>query len=100
VINRDGIRNQVEGGMVQAASWTLREEVKFDAYQITSRNWDRYPIFHMGDTPDIEVAILARPEKPAMGGGEVATPPVAAAIANAIYRACGQRVYELPVRLG
>src|SRR5437763_1892863 len=44
VINPDGVRNQVEGGAVQSASWTLREQVRFDRDRITSANWDSYPI--------------------------------------------------------
>ncbi|MFK7923072.1 MAG: molybdopterin cofactor-binding domain-containing protein [Bacteroidia bacterium] len=99
VINLNGIQSQVEGAMIQAASWTLNEAVTFDQQQITSRDWGRYPIFRMQDTPQIEVKVLDRPDQPAMGGGEVGTPPVAAAIVNAIYAACGKRVYELPVRL-
>lgn len=99
VINPDGIRSQVEGAMVQGASWTLTEAVTFDEQQITSRDWASYPIFRLQDTPAIEVAVLDRPDQPAMGGGEVGTPPVAAAIVNAIYAACGKRVYALPVRL-
>ena len=100
VINADGIRNQVEGGLVQAASWTLKEAVTFDEQQITSLDWASYPILSHMDAPEIEVAVIDRPDEPAMGGGEVSVPPVGAAIANAIFRACGKRVYALPVRLG
>lgn len=99
VINLDGIKNQVEGAILQAAAWTLKEEVRFDAYEITSVDWASYDILRIGTSPDIEVAVIDRPGEAAMGGGEVGTPPVAAAICNAIYRACGQRVYSLPVRL-
>ena len=99
VINADGIRNQIEGGMVQAASWTLKEEVRFDENQIISQDWISYPILTSGEAPELEVVVLDRPEEPAMGGGEVSVPPVGAAIANAIFQACGQRVYNLPVRL-
>jgi len=98
VINLDGIKSQVEGAILQAAAWTLREEVRFDAHEITSVDWASYEILRCGDTPAIEVAVIDRPEEAAMGGGEVGTPPVAAAICNAIYRACGQRVYSLPVQ--
>lgn len=100
VINLDGIKNQVEGAIVQAAAWTLAEEVRFDPYEITSVDWVSYPTLRLKDTPEIEVNVIDRPEEPAMGGGEVGTPPVAAAICNAIYRASGRRVYALPVRLG
>ncbi|MEZ5044510.1 MAG: molybdopterin cofactor-binding domain-containing protein [Saprospiraceae bacterium] len=99
VINLDGIKNQVEGGVLQAAAWTLKEEVTFDEYEITSIDWVSYEIQRFKDAPAIEVAVIDRPNEAAMGGGEVSTPPVAAAICNAIYRACGQRVYALPVRL-
>lgn len=99
VINLDGIKSQVEGAILQAAAWTLREEVRFDAHEITSVDWASYEILRIGDSPAIEVAVIDRPTEAAMGGGEVGTPPVAAAICNAIYRACGQRVHSLPVRL-
>lgn len=98
-INPDGIKNQVEGGILQASGWTLREEVRFDPYEITSSDWASYSGLRLKDTPEIEVSVIDRPEEPAMGGGEMAMPPVAAAICNAIYRACGRRIYRLPVRL-
>lgn len=100
VINPDSLTSQVEGGMLQAVGWTLREEVTFNEYEITSKDWATYPTVRYSDTPEIEVRLIDRPEAPAMGGGEASVPPVAAAICNAIYRACGQRVYSLPVRLG
>lgn len=97
IINPDSLKNQVEGAIVQAAAWTLSEEVTFDEYEITSIDWNTYPIQHFSDAPDLQVTLLDRPDEAAMGGGEVGTPPVAAAICNAIYRAGGQRVRQLPV---
>ncbi len=97
VINPDGLKNQIEGGIVQAASWTLKEAVTFNEQKITSLDWVSYPILTISETPDIEVYLLDRPNEPVLGGGEVSIPPTGAAIANAIYRACGKRVYELPV---
>jgi len=99
VINLDGIKNQIEGGMIQAASWTLKEQVKFDENGITSTDWATYPILRFSETPDIEVAMIDRPEQPAEGGGEVSMPPTGAAIANAVYRACGKRIYDLPITM-
>lgn len=99
VINPSSLKNQVEGGIVQAASWTLKEEVKFDKQRVTSMNWYSYPVLSIDETPDIEVILIDRPEAAAMGGGEVSTPPVAAAIGNAIYQASGKRIYELPMTL-
>jgi len=99
VINPDGLKNQIEGGIVQAASWTLKESVMFNEHKITSLDWVSYPILTISETPDIEVFIIDRPDEAVLGGGEVAVPPTGAAITNAIYRACGKRVYELPVSI-
>ena len=99
VINAEGIRIQTEGCMLQAASWTMREAVTFDEKQITSIDWQTYPIFRMVDAPEMEVEIIDRPDQPVTGGGEAGIPPVGAAIANAIYQASGQRVRTLPVKL-
>ena len=97
VINTDGIINQTEGGMIQAGSWTLKEQVTFNDNQITSTDWAKYPVFRFSEIPEVEVAIINRPDKPAEGGGEVSVPPAGAAIGNAIYAACGKRIYNLPV---
>ena len=97
VINVDGITNQIEGGMIQAASWTLKEQVTFTSTEITSTDWLKYPILRFSDIPEVEVAIINRPYEAATGVGEVPLPPTPAAIANGIYKACGKRVYELPI---
>jgi nicotinate dehydrogenase subunit B len=98
VINPDGIKNQIEGGMIQSASWTLQEEVRFDEKHITSRHWGSYPIFRFSQVPEVEVAVLDRPAEKPFGAGEAAQGPAAAAIANAVYHACGKRVRYLPVK--
>ena len=97
VISPDGLKNQTEGGMIQSASWTLREEVRFDQQHVTSLHWDSYPIFRFEDAPQVEVAIIDRPNEPPLGGGEAAQAPSGAAIANAVYRASGKRVRHLPI---
>lgn len=97
VINLDGIKNQVEGGMIQSASWTLQEQVHFDEKHITSRDWYSYPIFRFSEVPEVAVTVLDRPAEEPLGAGEAAQGPAAAAIANAVYRACGKRVRNLPV---
>ncbi len=99
VINTDGLKNQTEGGMIQSASWTLKEEVKFDSTQITSTDWGTYPILRFHETPEVEVAIIPRQDEEAMGAGEAAQGPACAAILNGIFRACGKRVRDLPVNL-
>jgi len=98
VINLDGLKNQTEGGMIQSASWTLMEEVKFDEHQVRSRHWEAYPIFHFDEIPYVEVTVIDRPDEPPLGAGEAAQGPTAAALANAVYRATGKRVRELPLR--
>jgi CO/xanthine dehydrogenase Mo-binding subunit len=97
IINLDGITNQIEGGMIQAASWTLKEQVTFDQKGITSTDWASYPISRFSEIPEVEVAMINRLDKPAEGGGEVSMPPTGAAIANAVYNACGRRIYDLPI---
>lgn len=96
VVNPDGLSNQLEGGFVQAASWTLFEEVKFDARGITSVDWETYPIMTFESAPVIETLILNRPEMPMLGAGEAAQNPTPAAIANAIYDAVGIRLRDIP----
>ncbi len=97
VINTDGLTNQIEGGMIQAASWTLKEQVTFNTNKITSTDWANYPILGFSEIPEVEVAIINHPNEEAKGAGEVPVPPTAAAIANAVYRACGKRIYDLPI---
>ena len=72
VVNPDGLSNQLEGGFVQAASWTLYEEVKFDARGITNVDWESYPILRFPAAPIIETIIINRRELPMLGAGEAA----------------------------
>jgi nicotinate dehydrogenase subunit B len=97
VINPDGLANQVEGGAIQAASWTLLEEVTFDARTVTSRDWEGYPILRFGHVPQVHVTLIPRPDEPPLGVGEVTGGPVAAALANALADAIGVRVRRLPL---
>ncbi|WP_296701898.1 molybdopterin cofactor-binding domain-containing protein [Algoriphagus sp.] len=97
IINLDGIKNQFEGGMIQAASWTLKEQVRFSGEKISSEDWYDYPIFRFPEIPEVEVEMIDRPNENAEGGGEVSMPPTGAAIANAVYRASGKRVNDLPI---
>jgi nicotinate dehydrogenase subunit B len=100
-VNPGGIRNQIEGGIVQSASWTLHEAVTFDDTRITSVDWSGYPIARFPDVPGrVEVHIVDRPGQPFLGTGEAAQGPTAAAIANAIADATGVRLRELPFTAG
>ena len=95
-INPDGVINQVEGGIVQAISWTLKEQVRFDRARVTTRNWEEYPILTFPEAPHIEVHLINRPDAPPLGAGEMAAGPVPAAIANALHHALGVRMRDLP----
>ncbi len=97
VINPDGVRNQIEGGIIQSASWTLRESVRFSASGIESVDWNTYPILRFEDIPEVEVALVNRPELPPSGAGEAAQGPTSAAIANAVADATGARIRDLPL---
>ena len=97
VINPDGLANQIEGGIVQAISWTLKEQILWDRDRILSRSWGTYPILRFDATPEIEVVILSRPEEPPLGSGECAAGPTAAAVANALFNALGVRARDLPL---
>jgi CO/xanthine dehydrogenase Mo-binding subunit/aerobic-type carbon monoxide dehydrogenase small subunit (CoxS/CutS family) len=97
VINPDGVINQVEGGAVQSASWTLREQVRFDRDRITSAAWDSYPILRITEVPEVTVRILDATGEPETGAGELAQGPVAGAIGNAVADAVGVRVRDLPL---
>lgn len=96
VINSDGVANQIEGGIVQTISWTLKERVTYDSHSVTSRNWDDYPILTFPEVPEIEVALIDRPELPPLGAGEGTQGPTAAAIGNAIYNAMKVRLRDMP----
>jgi len=97
-VNHDGIRNQIEGAIVQSASWTTLEEVTFNDKAITSRDWSSYPILRFPDMPDsIDVQVIDRPDQPFLGTGEAGQGPTGAAIANAVARATGARIRELPL---
>jgi nicotinate dehydrogenase subunit B len=97
VVNPDGVINQAEGGIVQATSWTLKEQVRFDRTRITSRTWDDYPVITFSEAPQIETVLIDRPNEPSLGVGEGMVGPTAAAIGNAVANAMGIHVRNLPL---
>jgi CO/xanthine dehydrogenase Mo-binding subunit len=97
-VNPDGIKNQIEGGILQSASWTLYESVRFDRTRITSRDWSSYPILRFSAVPEsVEVHVIDQPGAPFLGTGEAAQGPAAAAVANALFDAAGVRLREVPL---
>ena len=97
VVNPDGLTNQIEGGIVQAISWTLKEQVLWDRERVLSRSWESYPILRFDEVPEVEVVIVSRPGESALGVGECAAGPTAAAVANALFNAMGVRARDLPL---
>jgi nicotinate dehydrogenase subunit B len=97
VINPDGLRNQIEGGIIQSASWTLREAIAHDTTQTLTRGWADYPILRFPDVPEVMVDVINRPEERSLGVGEGSQGPTAAAIANAFANATGRRLRDLPM---
>ncbi len=96
MINPAGVRHQIHGNVIQSTSRALKEQVNFDAVSVTSREWGAYPIIAFPDVPAIDVVLVPRPSEPPLGGGESASVPSAAAIANAIFDATGVRFREAP----
>jgi CO/xanthine dehydrogenase Mo-binding subunit len=96
-VNPDGVANQIEGGAIQAASWTLKEAVRFDATRVTSATWEDYPILRFSEVPLVQVQVLQHPEETSVGAGEAPMGPTAAAIGNAVFDALGVRIRDLPI---
>jgi nicotinate dehydrogenase subunit B len=97
IVNPDGLENQIEGGIIQSMSWTLKEQVKFDSNEISSRDWATYPILTMPEVPAVEIELIDRPNERSLGAGEASQGPAAAAIANAFAAATGKRMRDLPL---
>lgn len=96
VIDRDGLANQLEGGLIQASSWTMIEQVTFDEFGTAASDWETYPILRFSDMPTVDVEIIDRTDQPSLGAGEATQGPTPAAIKNAIYDATGLRVRQIP----
>jgi CO/xanthine dehydrogenase Mo-binding subunit len=96
VIDPKGLAAQMEGGVIQAASWTLYEQVTYDSGGVTSRDWETYPILRFDNVPTIETIIVPRPGEAFLGAGEATQGPIAGAIANAIHNAIGVRPTRVP----
>jgi nicotinate dehydrogenase subunit B len=99
VVNPDGVRNQIEGGILQSLSWTLFESVGFDTRRILSIDWARYPIMRFSAVPDsVDVQVIDRPGEVFLGCGEASQGPAAGALANAVANATGKRFRDLPLK--
>ncbi|HZD91402.1 MAG TPA: molybdopterin cofactor-binding domain-containing protein [Pseudolabrys sp.] len=96
VINPDGVINQLEGGIIQSASWVLKEQVRLDE-GVASVDWESYPVLTFSEVPEIDIALINTRADPPLGVGEVTAGPTAAAIGNAVSHALGARIRDLPL---
>jgi nicotinate dehydrogenase subunit B len=96
VINPDGAINQLEGGIIQSASWVLKEQVRFDN-GVSSFDWETYPVLKFSEVPEIDIALINTRDEAPLGVGEATAGPTAAAIGNAVSHALGARIRDLPL---
>jgi nicotinate dehydrogenase subunit B len=97
VIAPDGAKNQLEGGIIQGASFVMREQVRFEDGRVATQTWDDYPILRFSDVPEIAIELIDNPNEPTLGLGEASVGPTGAAIGNALARALGRRIRDLPL---
>jgi len=101
IVNPDGVINQLEGGIIQSASWVLKEQVRFDINDknlgVSSVDWDTYPVLKFSEVPPIDIELINTKDDVPLGVGEVTAGPTAAAIGNAVSHALGARIRELPL---
>lgn len=96
IINPDGARNQLEGGMIMGASWALKEQVRLGGTGVLSTTWDDYPILRFDEIPPVDVELVMAQDQRSVGAGEVSLGPAMAAIGNAVAHALGARIRDLP----
>src|SRR4026209_2018834 len=97
IVNPDGVKNQVEGNIIQGVSRALLEEVTFDAAGVTSLDWSSYPILKFPDIPELDIVLVNRQDVTPLGAGELSTVPVPAAIASALFDAVGIKLRAAPL---
>ena len=98
VVNPDSVKAQMEGGIIFGLTAALKDEITLEGGRVKQRNFHDYPMLRINEAPEIEVYIVPSTENPT-GVGEPGVPPVAPAVANAIFAATGKRVRKLPIRV-
>lgn len=96
IINPDGVRNQIEGNVIQTVSRVLKEEVTFDRGAVTSLDWASYPILTFPEVPEVVMELIDRPTEKPWGAGEPSAAIVPSAISNAVFDATGVRMRSVP----
>jgi CO/xanthine dehydrogenase Mo-binding subunit len=97
VVNPDAVINQLEGGIIQSASWVLKEQVRFDSASGGPIDWESYPVLRFSEVPEIAIELIDSDSDMPLGVGEATAGPTAAAIGNAASRALGIRLRDLPL---
>ena len=97
-VNPDGVLNQMEGGILQGLGGTLTEAIEFEGGVVLNPGFARYRVPRIHNTPRVDVGIVGDPGVRSTGAGELGIVPIAAAVANAVYDATGQRIRELPLQ--
>jgi CO/xanthine dehydrogenase Mo-binding subunit len=97
VISPDGAKNQIEGGIIMGASFVLKERVRFTDGKVATETWEDYPILRFSEVPEIDIRLIEAPDQPTLGLGEASVGPTGAAIGNAVARALGARIRDLPL---
>ena len=97
VINPDGTINQIDGGTLQAISWTLKEEIAFSGGVNLTEGWDDYPILPFSEVPRMHTKLIDRPDAPLLGAGEISSGPAGAAVVIAVRAALGVTPDRLPL---
>jgi len=96
IVNPDGLKNQIEGNIIQGVSRALMEEVQFDTTGQKNLDWDSYPVIRFNQVPDVEIFLINQPKMQPLGGGEPSIVPITAAIGNAFFDATGVRLRRAP----
>ncbi len=96
VVNPDTVRAQIEGGVVFGLTAAIKSHITINNGRVEQSNFHDFPILRMDEMPEVDVFIVDSHEAPS-GIGELSVPPVAAAVANALYAATGRRVRRLPM---
>jgi CO/xanthine dehydrogenase Mo-binding subunit len=96
-VNPDAVINQLEGGIIQSASWVLKEQVRFDNESGGPIDWETYPVLRFSEVPEVSIELVASDSNQPLGVGEATAGPTAAAIGNAASRALGIRIRDLPL---
>ena len=99
ILNPNNLLSQVQGNMIMALGPALREEMRFDGGRMRNASFQKYLVPRFDDVPELDIHLLNRPDLESAGGGETPNIAVAPAIANAVFRATGTRIREMPIRL-